>query len=124
MRRLFVFVLAAVLLMGLAVPGHAGKSKLTLTAPACVELGKATVTASSSWAKDKYVVVHLFSPDGQQASNLDHGKGTVSVTVTAPFTTTTSGDWYAHVFLYVMRQGQLKLVESQPTATTYCVGAG
>lgn len=86
MRGLSRFALAAVLLMGLAAPVQAAQSKLTVVGPYC-DNGVVRVTVSSSWAPNKGVRVSLQAPDGITYSTGDTtGTGTVTTSITVPFT--------------------------------------
>jgi hypothetical protein len=87
MRTVVRFVLAAVLLMSLAVPVQAARSKLTIVGPVC-DGGVVRVTASSSWAPDKGLRGTLQTPNiAGYTYDVDGatGPGLVEVGLSVPF---------------------------------------
>jgi hypothetical protein len=87
MRGLVRFGLAAVLLMSLAGPVQAARSKLTIVGPVC-DHGVVRVTASSSWAPDKGLRGILQTPNIAGATyHIDGatGPGLVEVRLAVPF---------------------------------------
>ena len=123
MRGLLRFVLAAVLLMSLAVPVQAARSKLTIVGPVC-DNGVVRVTASSSWAPDKGIRSSLQAPDGFTYNvGGNTGTGHVEVSITVPFTG--AGTYGTAVELYRWThfggERQLELVSILATITS-CPG--
>lgn len=87
MKRPLRFVLAAVLLMGLAVPVQAAGPKLTIVGPFC-DNGVVRVTASSSWAPNKGLRGTLQTPNiAGNTYDVDGavGPGLVEVALSVPF---------------------------------------
>lgn len=139
-RRLFVFVLAAVLLMGLAVPGHAGKTGITsfdiaLTCPAS-GAPYLTTFASSDGNRKHVLVVGIFDTVTQQGyvvtSDPTDGSvrsGSHAVNYTGPvqdltFTDTNFLGIYGGVALLLLqRQGALREIERWDLRTLTCFPA-